>query len=104
MAREKFQTLTESMYYILLSLLEENCGVDIMKIANDISNGRLVVGPGTLYTLLDKFENAGMIKQTTSAGRKKSYIITSYGKEMLENEYNRLKQMAYDGKTLMEGE
>ena len=31
MAREQFQTLTETMYYILLALTEECCGVDIME-------------------------------------------------------------------------
>ena len=29
MAREKFQTLTEQMFYILLCLRRECCGVDI---------------------------------------------------------------------------
>lgn len=31
MAREQFQTLTEPMYYILMALSEECCGVDIME-------------------------------------------------------------------------
>ena len=31
MAREQFQTLTEPMYYILIALSEECCGVDIME-------------------------------------------------------------------------
>ena len=30
MARAKFQTLTEQMFYILLCLKEECCGIDIM--------------------------------------------------------------------------
>ena len=30
MAREKFQTLTEQMFYILLCLQRECCGVDVM--------------------------------------------------------------------------
>ena len=51
MAREQFQTLTEPMYYILLALLEECCGVDIMEKVKKISKGRVKVGPGTLYAL-----------------------------------------------------
>ena len=31
MPREKFQTLTEQMFYILLCLREECCGMDIME-------------------------------------------------------------------------
>lgn len=56
MAREQFQNLTEPMYYILLSLLEERCGVDIMESVEEISRGRVKVGPGTLYALLARFE------------------------------------------------
>ena len=46
MAREQFQTLTEPMYYILLALTEECCGVDIMEKVREISGGRVTVGPG----------------------------------------------------------
>ena len=56
MARKQFQTLSEPMYYILLSLTSECCGVDIMKKVEEISKGRISVGPGTLYTLLGKFD------------------------------------------------
>ncbi len=51
MAREQFQTLTEPMYYILMALSEECCGVDIMERVRQISGGRVKVGPGTLYTM-----------------------------------------------------
>ena len=51
--QENTQNLTEPMYYILLSLLEERCGVDIMEGGN---MGIVKVGPGTLYALLARFE------------------------------------------------
>lgn len=51
MAREQFQTLTEPMYYILLALTRECCGVDIMERVRQISKGRVKVGPGTLYAI-----------------------------------------------------
>ena len=44
MAREQFQTLTEPMYYILLALTKECCGVDIMEKVSEISAGRVKVG------------------------------------------------------------
>ena len=72
MAREQFQTLTEPMYYILLALTQECCGVDIMDRVRQISNGRIKVGPGTLYAMLSKFEENNIIKKTTEAGRRKS--------------------------------
>ena len=97
MAREQFQTLTEPMYYILLALTQECCGVDIMEKVKTLSHGRVLVGPGTLYAMLAKFEENGVIKLTASEGRRKSYIITDKGMEMLKEEYERLKTMVEDG-------
>jgi len=97
MAREQFRTLTEPMYYILLALTEECCGVDIMEKVKSISHGRVVVGPGTLYAMLAKFEENEIIRLTASEGRRKSYIITDKGRDMLKEEYNRLKTMVEDG-------
>ena len=101
MAREQFQTLTEPMYYILLALTEECCGVDIMEKVKQISYGRVLVGPGTLYAMLAKFEENGVICLTASEGRKKSYIITEIGREMLQKEYERLLLMARDGEVYL---
>lgn len=97
MAREQLQTLTEPMYYILLALTEECCGVDIMERVKKLSGGRVTVGPGTLYAMLAKFEEKEIIRLTTSEGRRKSYIITETGKEELKKEYERLKRMVLDG-------
>ncbi|MFT5873785.1 MAG: DNA-binding PadR family transcriptional regulator [Clostridium sp.] len=102
MAREQFQNLTEPMYYILMSLLREMCGVDIMESVSEISKGRVKVGPGTLYALLGKFEKEDMIIETEVQGRKRSYIITEKGKEILLEEYKRLITMANDGVLYME--
>lgn len=103
MAREQFQNLTEPMYYILMSLLKERCGVDIMEAVDDISKGRVRVGPGTLYNLLGKFEKESMIKETEVVGRKRSYIITDKGKGILLDEYRRLITLANDGLLYLEG-
>ena len=101
MAREQFQTLTEPMYYILLALTEECCGVDIMEKVRELSHDRVLVGPGTLYAMLAKFEENGIIKMTSSLGRKKSYTITDVGREMLKKEYDRLLVMVRDGEKYM---
>lgn len=103
MAREQFQNLTEPMYYILMALLKEKCGVDIMEAVSEISKGRVKVGPGTLYALLGKFEKEGIIRETEVQGRKRSYIITEKGQELLLEEYNRLITMVRDGEFYMEG-
>ena len=95
-AREKFQTLTEQMFYILLCLNDECCGVDIMERITQITGGRISVGPGTLYTLLDSFLKAGMIRETRTDGRRRSYLITPAGASLLEAEYKRLRILTED--------
>ena len=86
------------MYYILIALTEECCGVDIMEKVQRISKGRVKVGPGTLYAMLSKFEDNGIIRSTAEDGRRKSYVITEYGMEMLRAEYDRLQMMVRDGR------
>ena len=96
MAREKFQTLTEQMFYILLCLRTEQCGADIMAQVRDITAGRVAVGPGTLYNLLESFLQAGMIRETKVEGRKRSYLLTETGEKALEEEYRRLRTLTAD--------
>ena len=96
MPREKFQTLTEQMFYILLCLKEECCGMDIMGRVEELTNGRVRVGPGTLYNLLEQFQSAGFIKETKVVGRKRSYILLEKGEAMLREEYQRLKKLTVD--------
>lgn len=97
MARDQLQTLTEPMYYILLSLYEENYGYEIMESVKEISNNRVEVGPGTLYPILGRFEKEDIIKLTSSEARRKNYIITDLGKELVEEELSRLKSLVADG-------
>ena len=47
--------------------------------------------------MLSKFEENNVIKKTTETGRRKSYIITEIGMQMLKDEYERLKAMIRDG-------
>ena len=87
MAKEQLQNLTEAMYYILLTLTEPRHGYAIMQEVEKISQGSFVVGPGTLYRLLARFEKENIIRQYDDDGRRKSYLITDY--EMLQAEYQR---------------
>lgn len=102
MAREQFQSLTEQMYYILLALTEERCGVDISRQVGEISKNRIQIGPGTLYALLEKFKISGMIAETAMEGRKRYYKITPYGRRILKEEYERLKKLVEEGMPYVE--
>ena len=105
MARVKFQTLTEQMFYTLLCLKEECYGMDILDRIPNMTNGRVKIGSGTLYTLLEQFLEAEMIRETKVEGRRRSYILTDKGREMLKSEYERLQAQIEDFQALfIEGE
>lgn len=104
MARIKFQTLTEQMFYILLCLKEECYGMDILDRVPMMTGGRIHVGSGTLYHLLEQFLEAEMIRETKVEGRRRSYILTEKGKDMLEKEYARLNAQAVDYRRAFGGE
>lgn len=96
MARIKMQTLTEQMFYILLCFRQEACGTDVAGAVNELTEGRVKVGPGTLYNLTAQFVEEGIIEETRREGRKCYYVITPEGKEILSREYYRLKQQITD--------
>jgi len=60
------------MFYILLCLNEECCGIDIMDKVLQMTDGRVKVGSGTLYNLLEQFMESGMIILTKAQGRRRS--------------------------------
>ena len=92
MAREPLKVLTESMFYVLLSLLrQERCGTEIVRFVDDTTAGRVPLGPGTLYTILAKFQEEGLIRPTAVEGRKRTYAITDRGRALYRQELSRLK-------------
>ncbi len=90
MPRERFKTLTQQMFYILLALRREQRGVDILEEIRALTGGRVTIGSGTLYDLLEQFQAQGIIRETRISGRSRSYRITPKGEEMLEEEYRRI--------------
>lgn len=102
MPREKFRTLTEQMFYVLLCLKEECCGMDILDRVPEMTAGRVTVGSGTLYNLLEQFLESGMIVETRVEGRKRSYLLTQKGQELLEKEYERILAQAADYRSVFE--
>ena len=96
MPREKFKTLTEQMFYVLLCLREECYGLDMLDKIPAMTNGRVRVGSGTLYHLLEQFSESGIIRETKNEGRRRSYLLTEKGRAMLKEEYDRLNAQAVD--------
>ena len=98
--------LTEGVYYILLSLLQPLHGYGIIQNVEKLSAGRVRLAAGTLYgainTLLEKGWIAALEGEADS--RKKEYVITEAGREMLAKELQRLEELVNNGKHLMGGE
>lgn len=92
MARKKLETLTEQMYYVLLSLTEERRGYGIMQFAAELTDGRVNIRAGTLYALLSRFEAEGLIRRTKEDAGRKYYLLTGVGRQALEEEYDRLNR------------
>jgi len=101
---KKLSPLTETTFYILVSLLEPLHGYGIMQKVINLSKSRIHLGPGTLYGALSNLVDTRLIIPRESKepnSRRKIYIITELGKELIEFEINRLDEMANNGRILL---
>ena len=97
MGREK-GPLTEPMYYVLMSFLRQDmCGTEITEFVDRKTRGRVNLGPGTLYTLLARFLDEGLIRETQVDGRRRTYRITPKGRAAFQEELDRLRACTADG-------
>ena len=101
--------LTEAVYYILLSLVQPMHGYGIMQNVERLSGGRLRLAAGTLYgaisTMLEKGWITALENDSGKAdSRKKEYVITENGREMLRAEYARLQELVSNGRAVLEVE
>lgn len=99
------QALTEAVYYILLSLTEPLHGYGIMQNTQYLSKGRVTLAAGTLYGALNSLIDKGWIRALPEEkdSRKKEYIITNLGREVLMGEINRLEELITNGKRILGG-
>lgn len=96
--------MTEAMYYVLLTLMNPSHGYGLMSAITEVSNGRVNMGPGTLYGVLARMQKEGLIVLAENDGRRKTYAITSDREQALRREYQRLAAMIEDGAILREGD
>jgi DNA-binding PadR family transcriptional regulator len=96
--------MTEAMYYVLLALMHPNHGYQLMNEIEEVSKGRLKMGPGTLYGVLTRLQKDKLIIVVNDDGRRKTYSITEDGVGALKIEYERLISMVDDGKIIKEGQ
>ena len=91
---KKHLPLTETTYYILLSLLEPGHGYAVMQKAEELSGGRVRIAAGTMYGALDNLSKQKLIAGVPSDDpRRKVYQTTTEGTHVLHLEAQRLKHM-----------
>ena len=98
--------LTEAVYYTLLSLYTAPLhGYGIMQRSEELSRGRVKLAAGTLYgaitTMLEKKWIKALPGETGS--RKKEYLLTELGSEILTGEIARLRELLENGETILGG-
>lgn len=100
---DKYPVLTEAVYYILLSLNKPFHGYGIMRNIENMSEGSIKLAPGTLYGALNTLLEKGWIKQVESVenNRKKEYVITETGIEVMKAEIYRLEKHLNNGRKII---
>ena len=97
MPRKAFDTLSEPMFYVLMALRRRTlCGVEIVDWIGAKTNARVVLGPGTLYTILAKLTEEDMIREISAEGRRRNYQLTDKGRQVYETECDRLRRCVAD--------
>ncbi|MGG3926421.1 PadR family transcriptional regulator [Metabacillus fastidiosus] len=94
--------LTDTAYYILLTLVEANHGYLIMKTIETITNNQFSVGPASMYTTIKKLLAADLIKQLDDSDEKrKTYIATEKGIQLLKKEVGRRREMVLHAEEIL---
>lgn len=93
--KHKLLPLSETMHYILLALREPLHGYAVMQNIEQMSNGNVILAPGTLYGALENLNKHGWIEAVDVVGRKKVYAITAQGSDILQLEQQRLRHILY---------
>lgn len=99
----KFLPLTETTFYIMLSLAAPSHGYAVMQNVEKLSDNKVKVAAGTLYGAFENLTKQKLIKSVDSDdARRKVYVLTDEGMEVLKLEIKRLKHLIKISAHLME--
>lgn len=90
--------MTETGFYILFCLQEAMHGYSIVQKVKQMTNGEILIGPGTLYGSLSKMEKDGLIQFIREEETRKVYLIAPLGQELLTMEQKRIERLYYNSK------
>jgi DNA-binding PadR family transcriptional regulator len=91
--QRNYLPVSETAFYILLSLMEVRHGYGIMQYVDALTEGRIQLGAGTVYGSLSRMEKDGLITGIAEEDRRKLYLVTAPGKTLLRSEMNRIKEL-----------
>ena len=91
--RKVYVPMTETGFYILLCLREENHGYGIIQRVERLTGGGIRLSPGTMYGSLSKMEKDGLIRLLREEEKRRIYEITPLGTEVLELEMKRIERL-----------
>ena len=100
----KGKALTETTFYVLLSVFTPRHGYAMMQFIEQETAGRLSLGAGTLYGASNALLKKGWMEPYGAEdGRKKEYVITEAGRKAAEGERERLKRLLCTADTIIGG-
>jgi DNA-binding PadR family transcriptional regulator len=93
--------LTPAVFFVLLSLADgEKHGYAIMQGMATLPGGKFRMGPGTLYTTLQRLLDLALIEEVQGSGaavkresRRRYYRLTGSGTILLEDEISRMESV-----------
>lgn len=91
--KKVYVPMTETGFYILLCLRKEAHGYSIVQQVESLTGGEIKISPGTMYGSLSKMEKDGLIKFVREEDKRKIYLITELGKEVLNLEMKRIERL-----------
>ena len=91
---KKTEQLTDSMFYIMAALIKPRHGYAIMNLIEETTNGVISVGPASMYTIIKKLlKQEWVYLYDESDSRRKTYLLTNKGREVLEEDLKIRKLM-----------
>lgn len=99
--RKVYVPMTETAFYILLCLKTPNHGYGVVQTVERLTEGAIKLAPGTMYGSLSKMEKDGLIRFVREEEKRKIYVITDLGREVLQTEIARIERLyriAQEGK------
>lgn len=91
--KKVYVPMTETGFYILLCLQEPNHGYGIVQKVKEMTEGEIILAPGTMYGSLSKMEKDGLICFIREEEKRKIYRITALGREVLQIEMKRIERL-----------